>query len=471
MRRLIETLPARAGLALVPLLLAVPAFADDQATPGAAAVPPAAAAAVANKIDSGDTAWMLTSTALVLMMTIPGLALFYAGMVRKKNILATIMQSFTICCLVTVTWMVAGYSLAFTNGNAYIGDLSRFFLAGFGANWDKAFTLGAGVDGATPLTVPESVYMMFQMTFAIITPALIAGAFADRMKFSAMCLFMVLWSLFVYSPIAHWVWSATGWLGAGVFGLPGAADFAGGTVVHINAGIAGLVACLVLGKRVGYGTDNMAPYNVAYAVIGASLLWVGWFGFNAGSAVAANGRAGMAMTVTQIATAAAALAWMFAEWGTKGKPSVLGAASGAVAGLVAITPASGFVLPGPALIIGIAAGAICFWASTSLKHMLGYDDSLDSFGVHGVGGIIGALLTGVFAFGPFTATKDAPQGVNIGGIAQFEAQVIAVLATLIWSGVISFVLFKVVDVVIGLRVSEEEEMEGLDVVLHGERLG
>ena len=474
MRRLIETLPARAGLALMPLLLAVPAFADDQATPGAAAVPPAAAAAAAaaaNKIDSGDTAWMLTSTALVLMMTIPGLALFYAGMVRKKNILATIMQSFTICCLVTVTWMVAGYSLAFTNGNAYIGDLSRFFLAGFGANWDKAFTLGAGVDAATPLTVPESVYMMFQMTFAIITPALIAGAFADRMKFSAMCLFMVLWSLFVYSPIAHWVWSATGWLGAGVFGLPGAADFAGGTVVHINAGIAGLVACLVLGKRVGYGTDNMAPYNVAYAVIGASLLWVGWFGFNAGSAVAANGRAGMAMTVTQIATAAAALAWMFAEWGTKGKPSVLGAASGAVAGLVAITPASGFVLPGPALIIGIAAGAICYWASTSLKHLLGYDDSLDTFGVHGVGGIIGALLTGVFAFGPFTATKDAPQGVNIGGIAQFEAQVIAVLSTLIWSGVVSFVLFKVVDVVIGLRVSEEEEMEGLDVVLHGERLG
>ncbi len=267
------------------------------------------------------------------------------------------------------------------------------------------------------------------------------------------------------------MWSATGWLGAGVFGLPGAADFAGGTVVHINAGIAGLVACLVLGKRVGYGHENMAPFNVAYAVIGAALLWVGWFGFNAGSAVAANGRAGMAMTVTQIATAAAALAWMFAEWGAKGKPSVLGAASGAVAGLVAITPASGFVLPGPALIIGIAAGVICFWASTSLKHALGYDDSLDTFGVHGIGGIVGALLTGVFAFGPFTATKDAPQGVNIGGIAQFEAQVIAVAATLIWSGVVSFILFKIVDVIIGLRVTEEEEVEGLDVVLHGERLG
>ena len=470
MKRLTE----RATLALLsmmlPLLMAVPALADDAP---AAAAPAAAAAAV--KIDSGDTAWMLTSTALVLMMTIPGLALFYAGMVRKKNILATIMQSFAICCLVTITWMVAGYSLAFTNGNPYIGDMSRFFLVGFGANWDQAFKLGAGVDAATQTTIPESVYMMFQMTFAIITPALIAGAFADRMKFSAMCLFMVLWSLFVYSPIAHWVWSATGWLGAGVFGLPGAADFAGGTVVHINAGVAGLVACLVLGKRVGYGHDNMAPFDVSYAIIGASLLWVGWFGFNAGSAVGANGRAGMAMTVTQIATAAAALAWMFAEWGSKGKPSVLGAASGAVAGLVAITPASGFVLPGPALIIGIAAGVICFWASTSLKHMLGYDDSLDTFGVHGIGGIVGALLTGVFAFQPFTGTLDPKThewtGGNVGGLPQFEAQVIAVLATLIWSGGISFILFKVVDVVVGLRVSEEQEMEGLDVVLHGERLG
>jgi Amt family ammonium transporter len=462
---------ARMSMALLPLILAWPAFADDQpastAAPAAAAAAPAAAAAVTSKLDSGDTAWMLASTALVLMMTIPGLALFYGGMVRKKNILATLMQAFTICCLVTVTWMVAGYSLAFTAGNPYIGDLSRFFLSGFGANWDQAFVMG----GTAPMTIPESVYMMFQMTFAIITPALIAGAFADRMKFSAMCLFMVLWSLCVYSPIAHWVWSTTGWLANGVFGLPGAADFAGGTVVHINAGIAGLVACLVLGRRLGYGSENMAPFNVAYAVVGASLLWVGWFGFNAGSAVAANGRAGMAMTATQIATAAAALAWMFAEWGAKGKPSVLGAASGAVAGLVAITPASGFVLPGPALIIGIAAGVICFWASTSLKHALGYDDSLDTFGVHGVGGIIGALLTGVFAFGPFTATKDAPQGVNIGGIAQLEAQVIAILATLIWSGVVSFILFKIVDVIIGLRVTEEEEVEGLDVVLHGERLG
>jgi len=453
-----KTLLRTAMLALLPLLMPVllsaPAWADD-----------------APKLDSGDTAWMLTSTALVLMMTIPGLALFYAGMVRKKNILATMMQSFIICCLVTVVWMIAGYSLAFTNGSPYIGDLSRFFLNGIADNWDKPFILGAGSDNAQPQTVPESVYMMFQMTFAIITPALIAGAFADRMKFSALCIFIVLWSLLVYSPIAHFVWSATGFLGAGVFGLPGAADFAGGTVVHINAGIAGLVCALVLGKRVGYDTENMAPFNLALAVIGAALLWVGWFGFNAGSAVAANGRAGMAMTVTQIATAAAALAWTFAEWAAKGKPSVLGAISGAVAGLVAITPASGFVTPGPALIIGIAAGVICFWSATSLKHMLGYDDSLDAFGVHGVGGIVGALLTGVFAYGPFTATKDAPLGTNIGGLAQFEAQCIAVLVTLVWSGVLTFIILKVVDVAVGLRVTAEEEREGLDVVLHGERLG
>ena len=451
-----NTLLRRAALALPLFATAVPAFAEDAAP----------------KLDSGDTAWMLTSTALVLLMTIPGLALFYAGMVRKKNILATMMQSFAITALVTVIWMIAGYSLAFTNGNAYIGDLSRFFLNGFGANWDKPFVLGAGLkDLEVVQTVPESVFMMFQMTFAIITPALIAGAFADRMKFSALLVFVTLWSLLVYSPVAHWVWAPSGWLAAGVFGLPGAADFAGGTVVHINAGIAGLVCALVLGKRVGYGHDNMAPFNVSLAVIGASLLWVGWFGFNAGSAVAANGRAGMAMTVTQIATAGAALAWTFAEWAAKGKPSVLGAISGAVAGLVAITPASGFVLPGPGLIIGIVAGVVCFWSATSLKHMLGYDDSLDAFGVHGVGGIIGALLTGIFAFGPFTATKDAPAGVNIGGLAQFEAQVIAVVATLLWSGILTYIILKIVDAVIGLRVTEEEEREGLDVVLHGERIG
>ena len=459
-----RALPLAAAF-LLPLLLALPALADD-ATAAAAGT----AAAAAAKIDSGDTAWMLSSTALVLMMTVPGLALFYCGMVRKKNVLATMMQSFTICCLITIVWMVVGYSLAFTNGNAYIGDLSRLFLNGMADNWDKPFVLGAGTDAAAPQTIPESVYMMFQMTFAIITPALIAGAFADRMKFSALIVFMVLWSLLVYSPIAHWVWAPTGWLGAGVFGLPGAADFAGGTVVHINAGIAGLMCCLVMGKREGYGHDNMAPYNLGYAVIGASLLWVGWFGFNAGSAVAANGRAGFAMTATQIATAAAAMAWMFAEWIAKGKPSVLGVISGAVAGLVAITPASGFVLPGPALIIGIVAGVGCFWAATGLKHALGYDDSLDAFGVHGVGGIIGALLTGVFAYGPFTATDAAKDGTAIGGLPQFESQVIAVCSTLIWSGVVSFILLKIIDAVIGLRVTRDEEIEGLDLVLHGEQI-
>ncbi len=431
---------------------------------------PAMAADTAAKIDTGDTAWMLCSTALVLMMTIPGLALFYAGMVRKKTMLATMMQSFSVCCLVTMVWMVIGYSLAFTNGSPYIGDLSRFFLQGFGTGWDKPFLLGAGVDSATQTTIPETVYMMFQMTFAIITPALITGAFADRMKFSALLIFMTLWSICVYAPIAHWVWSATGWLGAGVFGLPGAADFAGGTVVHINAGVAGLVCALVMGKRIGYGHDNMAPYNVSFALIGASLLWVGWFGFNAGSAVGANGRAGMAMAVTQIATAAAALGWMFAEWASKGKPSVLGIASGAVAGLVAITPASGFVLPGPAILIGVAAGVGCFWAATSLKHVLGYDDSLDAFGVHGVGGMIGALLTGVFAYGPLSATTASPQGVNIGGIAQFESQVIAVATTIAYSGVMTLIILTITKALVGLRVEREEEREGLDLVLHGEQI-
>jgi Amt family ammonium transporter len=420
------------------------------------------------KIDTGDTAWMLTSTALVLMMTVPGLALFYAGMVRKKNVLATMMQSFAICCLVTITWMVAGYSLAFTTGSPYIGDLSRFMLNGIASHIDKgndiAFTLGKGTDNESVFTIPETVYMMFQMTFAIITPALIAGAFADRMKFSAMCVFMVLWSLLVYSPVAHVVWSAKGVLN----GL-GTLDFAGGTVVHINAGIAGLMCALVLGKRVGYGHDNMAPYNLSLAVIGASLLWVGWFGFNAGSAVGANGRAGMAMAVTQIATAAAALGWMFAEWIAKGKPSVLGIISGAVAGLVAITPASGYVLPGGALVIGVAAGVICFWTATSMKHLLGYDDSLDCFGVHGVGGIVGALLTGVFSYGPLSATTAAPDG-SPGGVSQLIIQAEAVAATLVYSGVMTLILLKVVDVIMGLRVSSEQEVEGLDLVLHGEQI-
>jgi Amt family ammonium transporter len=440
--------------ALLPMLLAAgPVLADQPKIPA---------------VDTGDTAWMLSSTALVLLMTVPGLALFYAGMVRKKNVLATLMQCFAITCIVTIVWMVAGYSLAFTNGNAYVGDLSRFMLNGIEAQIkkgvDTGFILGAGTDGAQPQTIPETVYMMFQMTFAIITPALIVGAFADRMKFSALCIFITLWSLLIYSPVAHWMWAPTGWSS-----INGQLDFAGGTVVHINAGIAGLMCALVLGKRVGYGTDNMAPYNVGYAVIGASLLWVGWFGFNAGSAVGSNGRAGMAMAVTQIATAAAALAWMFAEWVTKGKPSVLGIISGAVAGLVAITPASGFVLPGASIIIGVAAGVICFWCSTSVKHMFGYDDSLDVFGVHCTGGIVGALLTGVFSYGPLSAT-DAVPGGSPGGLHQLWIQCQGVAATLVYSGLGTLVLLYITKSLVGLRVNEDEEREGLDIVLHGEQI-
>jgi Amt family ammonium transporter len=454
---------------LFALLLALPAFADD--APAAAAAAAAAAPAGPPKLDSGDTAWMLSSTALVLLMTIPGLALFYAGMVRKKNVLATMMQSFTICCIVTIVWTVAGYSIAFTTGNPYMGDFSRVMLHGISdfivkGNDSQAFVLASGIKDVADMstTIPETVYMMFQMTFAIITPALIAGAFADRMKFSAMCIFMTLWSLIVYSPVAHWVWAPSGWANQ-----MGVLDFAGGTVVHINAGIAGLMCALVLGKRVGYGSDNMAPYNVGYAVIGASLLWVGWFGFNAGSATAANGRAGMAMTVTQIATAAAALGWMFAEWITKGKPSVLGVVSGAVAGLVAITPASGFVLPGGAIIIGVAAGVICFWSATGLKHLLGYDDSLDCFGVHGVGGIVGALLTGVLAYGPLSATDASPDG-SPGGLPQLLLQAKGVAATLVWSGGWTLILLMITKALVGLRVDAEEEREGLDIVLHGEQI-
>ncbi|MDE2089235.1 MAG: ammonium transporter, partial [Gammaproteobacteria bacterium] len=383
-------------LAMSPLTLADEAGSAAPAATAPASTAPAPAAAPAPapapkeavsadadpKINPGDTAWMLTSTALVLMMTIPGLALFYGGMVRRKNVLGTVAQSFIVTCLVTVLWYVIGYSLAFTNGNAWIGDLSRLFLHGMGKNTVSDLSLA----------IPESVYMAFQMTFAIITPALIAGSFAERMKFSALLWFMGLWLVFVYSPIAHWVWSANGWLAK-----LGALDFAGGTVVHLNAGVAGLVTALVLGKRIGYKKEPMPPHNLVLTVIGASLLWVGWFGFNAGSAVSAGGRAGMAMATTQIATAAAAMAWMFAEWMARGKPSVLGMTSGAVAGLVAITPASGFVDPTGALIIGIAGGAVCFWTATYLKNIVGYDESLDAFGVHAIGGALGAILTGVFA--------------------------------------------------------------------------
>ncbi len=442
-------------LGLAGLLAASPeVFAQAAATPAAPATPP---------LDTGHTAWMLTSTALVLMMTIPGVALFYAGMVRKKNVLATMMQSFAITCLVAVLWMIAGYSLAFMGDGTYIGTLERFFMSGL--TMDSRHAL------APP--IPETVYMMYQMTFAIITCALIAGAVADRMKFSALLLFVAIWLFVVYAPVAHWVW-AGGFLAQGkLFGIEFGAvlDFAGGTVVHINAGVAGLVLALVIGKRRGFGHDNFAPYNVGLAVIGGSLLWVGWFGFNAGSAVAADGRAGMAMLVTMIGTAGAALSWMFVEWAQRGKPSVLGIVSGAVAGLVAITPASGFVFPGGALVIGLASGAVCYWACTSLKHMIGYDDSLDAFGVHAVGGYVGAILTGVFAVGVLSATTDSPEGTSgllFGNPAQLFAQFFGATFVAIYTAVASWIIAKIVDAMIGLRVPDEAERDGLDLALHGE---
>lgn len=398
-------------------------------------------------LDSGNTAWLLTSTALVLFMTIPGLALFYGGMVRKANVLTMVMQSFAICCLISVLWVVAGFSLAFGPGNAFVGDFSRAFLAGMTVE---------GLSG----TIPESLFIVFQMTFAIITPALITGAFADRMKFSAMLLFMALWSLLVYSPVCHWVWGGGFLMGDGVL------DYAGGTVVHINAGVAGLVACIILGKRTGYGTSDMKPHNLVLSLIGAAMLWVGWFGFNAGSAVAADGRAGMAMLVTQVCAATAALSWMFVEWGVKGKPSVLGIISGAVAGLVAITPAAGFVGVDGALGIGVLSGVICYFASTTLKHALKYDDSLDVWGVHGVGGIVGAILTGVFAREAIGGTAGALEG-NIG---QIWTQIWGVLATVIWSAVATTIILFVVKAIVGLRVEEEAERDGLDIALHGESI-
>ncbi|WP_193552263.1 ammonium transporter [Oleisolibacter albus] len=415
-------------------------------------------------ISGGDTAWMLTSTALVLLMTIPGLALFYGGLVRKHNVLAMVMQSFAICCLVTVLWFVLGYSLALTDGGSFLGGLDRAFLAGLDPK---------GTHALAP-TIPESVFMMFQMTFAIITPALITGAFADRMKFSALMVFAALWSLIVYVPICHAVWHPTGY-----FFQLGVLDFAGGTVVHINAGIAGLVTCLVIGKRKGYPNGDFAPHNLVLSLIGASLLWVGWFGFNAGSAVTAGPRAGMAMAVTQIATGAAAMAWMFVEWAVKRKPSVLGIITGAVAGLVAITPAAGFVDGTGALIIGAVASIICYFASTSLKHALGYDDSLDVFGVHGVGGIVGALLTGVFAKiavanseGAFAAALEKDPATTLGllegNAGALWLQVQGVGFTVIYTAVLTAAILYAIKFTIGLRVDEEAERDGLDIALHGE---
>jgi ammonium transporter, Amt family len=428
-------------------------WADDASSaPAAAAVvsaPTEPFLMSVDKISAGDTAWMLTSTALVLMMAIPGLALFYGGMVRKKNVLATLMQTFAITCVVTLLWWLIGYSWAFTPGSPFLGGGSRALFNGMTFIHDPVNKLSVS---HLALTIPETVYAMFQMTFAAITPALIAGAFADRMKFSAMLVFMAAWSLLVYSPIAHMVWEPTGWLSkAGVL------DYAGGTVVHINAGVAGLASCLVLGKRLGYGREAMPPHNLTLTLIGASLLWVGWFGFNAGSAGAADGRAGMAMLATQMATAAAALAWVGAEWISRGKPSVLGIASGAVAGLVAITPASGFVGPSSAVIIGLIAGVVCYIAATSLKRVMGYDDSLDAFGVHGIGGIVGALLTGVFVSKEISGA-DGSVLIQLKGVA----------VTVIYGFAASYVILKIIDKTIGLRVTEEQEREGLDISLHGE---
>ncbi len=398
-------------------------------------------------LSAGDTAWMLISTVLVIIMIVPGLALFYAGMVRAKNALSVLMHVFVVFSMVSVLWALLGYSLAFTEGNAVVGGFSKAFLAGITPD---------SLSG----TIPEYVFATFQLTFAAITPALIVGAFAERMKFSAVLWFLGLWLFVCYAPMAHMVWGG-GWIGG-----MGAIDFAGGTVVHINAGVAGLVAAIVLGKRKGWGKVAMPPHNLTFTLTGAALLWAGWFGFNAGSAVAANGSAALAMINTQLATAAAVLGWMFAEWLIKGKPSLLGAASGAIAGLVAITPACGNAGPMGAIVLGAVAGVGSFWAVSSLKRALGYDDSLDVFGVHGVAGIIGALGIDILASPSFGGTGFGGENASIG--AQLTVQAVSVGFTLVYTGVLSYILLKVIDLVIGLRVTEEAETEGLDVAEHGE---
>ena len=416
---------------------------------GALCAVPVSGLAQDAELNSGDTAWMITATALVLFMTIPGLALFYAGMVRSKNVLSVLMQCFAITGLMSILWAFFGYSLAFEEGNGFIGGTGKFFLS------------GVTVDSLSG-TIPETVFMTFQMTFAVITPALIVGAFAERMKFSAMLIFMTAWLLLVYAPVCHWVWGG-GWLGS--YGI---LDFAGGTVVHINAGVAGLAACIVVGKRKGFPETQMLPNNLGYTIIGASILWVGWFGFNAGSELAADGVAGMAMAVTQLATAAAALAWMFSEWLAHGKPSVLGIASGAVAGLVAITPASGAVGPMGAIAIGLASGVVCFIMSTKVKRALGYDDTLDVFGIHAVGGIVGAILTGVFCATSLGGAGFGDGNESIGG--QVVAQFIGVVATFAYTFIVSLILLKIVGALTGgLRVTDDDEQEGLDIALHDER--
>ncbi|TNH09264.1 ammonium transporter [Testudinibacter sp. TR-2022] len=401
-------------------------------------------------ISAGDTAWVMVSAILVLFMTLPGLALFYAGMVRKKNVLATMVQSIAVACLISLLWMCFGYSLAFTSNNGFIGGTERFFLSGMNVFTEsEQLTIFPGA-----ATIPEPVFMLFQMAFAVIAAAIITGAFAERIKFSGMLLFSALWSLLIYVPTAHWVWGPDGWLAA-----DGVLDYAGGTVIHINAGIAGLVGAVIIGKRIGYGKEAMPPHNLVLTLVGMAMLWVGWFGFNAGSALAADGRAGMAMATTQIATAAAAVAWMLTERLLGHKPSALGLASGAVAGLVAITPAAGFVSVQSAVFIGLISGVICFWGATKLKYWLGYDDSLDAFGIHGIGGIVGAVLTGVFVSTDIT-----------GGGASLWVQIKSILITVGYSGVGSVILFFLVSKITGLRVEKDEERQGLDVVLHGERV-
>jgi len=420
----------------------------------ALATPSFAQAAAAPKVDAGDTAWMIAATGFVLMMTIPGLALFYAGQVRKKNVLATMAQCLVATGICSVLWFAIGYSLAFTGEGAVIGSLDRLFLKGM------------GMDAIHPAakTIPEAIFMMYQMTFAIITVALVAGSVADRMRFAAFVWFCVLWLLIVYVPIAHWVWGG-GWLTPGE-NKPGILDFAGGTVVHLNAGVAGLVAALVIGNRRGFGSENLAPYDLSMAVIGTGLLWVGWFGFNGGSALGANSRAGFAIVATHLAASAGALTWMFLEWWSRGKPSVLGMISGAVAGLGTITPASGFVLPWHGVVIGIIAGTICFWACTKLKHKLGYDDSLDVLGVHGFGGATGTILAGVFAVAAIGDTA----GLIEGNAGQVLWQLYGIVAVLIWSGVATAVILKVIDLITPLRVNDETERNGLDIALHGESI-
>jgi len=439
-----QTPPAEA-VAPAPAVTA-PADAAPAAAPAPEAAP-AAADAEAPKIDSGDTAWMLTSTLLVILMTIPGLALFYGGLARSKNMLSVLMQVFVIFSMISILWAIYGYSLAFAGEGKFFGSLEKIFLKG----------VNPGTIGALD-TIPEYVFVAFQGTFAAITVALTVGSFAERAKFSAVLLFAVLWFTFSYVPMAHIVW------GGGLLAADGALDFAGGTVVHINAGVAGLVGAYVIGKRLGYGKEAFTPHSLTLTMVGASLLWVGWFGFNAGSAGAANGDAGLAFVNTVLATAAATLSWCLGESLHKGKASMLGAASGAIGGLVAITPAAGFVGPMGSIVLGLVAGLVCLWGVGGLKRMLGADDSFDVFGVHGVGGIVGAILTGVFAAPGLGGT----QGVDFSIGAQVWIQVKSVLFTIVWSGVVAFIAFKIADLAIGLRVTEEEEREGLDISSHGE---